>query len=68
MNPSSFNNVINEIFYKTMYLICMYKEDLALNNLQELICHEIKPDETINITTSLCFGNKKAMEKYVGLD
>ena len=25
-----------------IYLICMYKEDLALNNLQGLICHETK--------------------------
>ena len=25
----------------------MYKEDLALNNLQWLICHKIKPNQTI---------------------
>ena len=24
----------------------MYKENLALNNLQWLICHKIKPDQT----------------------
>ena len=24
----------------------MYKEDLALNNLQWLICHKTKPDQT----------------------
>ena len=23
----------------------MYKEDLALNNLQRLICHKTKPDQ-----------------------
>ena len=27
-----------------IYLICIYKEVLALNNLQWLICHEIKPN------------------------
>ena len=26
-----------------IYLIYMYKEDLALNNLQRLICHKTKP-------------------------
>ena len=26
----------------------MYKEDLALNNLQWLICHKIKPNQTMN--------------------
>ena len=24
--------------------MCMYKEDLALNNLQVLICHKTKPN------------------------
>ena len=27
-----------------IYLIYMYKENLALNNLQWLICHETKPN------------------------
>ena len=30
-----------------IYLINMYKEDLALNNLQWLICHKTKPKQTI---------------------
>ena len=29
-----------------IYFIYMYKEDLALNNLQWLICHKIKPNQT----------------------
>ena len=32
-----------------IYLIYIYKEDLALNNLQWLICHEIKPNQIIYI-------------------
>ena len=28
------------------YLINMYKENLALNNLQWLICHKTKPNQT----------------------
>ena len=35
MNSGSFNTVI----YK-MWLQIIYKEDLALNNLQVLICHK----------------------------
>ena len=27
----------------------MYKEDLALSNPQELICHKTKPNQTTNI-------------------
>ena len=33
LNPSKLNHI---------YLICMYKEDFALNNLQWLICHKTK--------------------------
>ncbi len=29
-----------------IYLIYMYKEDLALNNLQWLICHKTQPNPT----------------------
>ena len=27
------------------YLICMYKEDVPLNNLQWLICHKTHPNQ-----------------------
>ena len=29
-----------------IYLIYMYNEDLALNNLQGMICHKAKPNQT----------------------
>ena len=29
-----------------VYLIYMFKEDLALNNLQKLICRKTKPNQT----------------------
>ena len=32
-----------------IYLIYMYKKDLALNNLQWLICHENQPNQIIYI-------------------
>ena len=35
------------MFTNYIYLIYMYKPDLALNNLQWLICHKTKPNQTI---------------------
>ena len=32
------------MFTNPIYLIYMYKEDLALNNQQGLICHQTKPN------------------------
>ena len=34
VNSVSFKNIINKICLQTVYLIYMYKEDLALDNLQ----------------------------------
>ena len=34
MSSGSFTNVINKIFTNHIYLLYMYKPDLALNNLQ----------------------------------
>ena len=31
------------LFTNYEYLISLYKQDLVLNNLQELICHKTKP-------------------------
>ena len=36
----------NNLRYQTLY---MYKEDLALNNLQALICHKTQPNQIIYI-------------------
>ena len=39
----------NNVTYKILiykFDIYMYKEDLALNNLQWLICYEIQPNQT----------------------
>ena len=37
-----------------IYLIYVYKEDLALNNLQGLICHKTKPNQKKLKESSLC--------------
>ena len=49
----------------------MYKEDLALNNQQWLICHEPKPNQTKHIlfnsqpsTTILAIFNTNRIIKY----
>ena len=36
----------NQTKSNPIYLICMYKEDMALNNLQWLICHKINLHQT----------------------
>ena len=43
MSKGSFKNVIYKMYLEIIYLIYMYKQDLALNNLQWLICHKTKP-------------------------
>ena len=46
MTSGSFKNVIYEMCLEIIYLIIyMYKKDLALNNLQWLICHKIRPNQ-----------------------
>ena len=47
MGSDSFKNVIDKMCLEIMYIIYMYKEDLALNNLQWLICHKAKPNQII---------------------
>ena len=32
-----------------MHMVYMNEEDLELNNLQELICHKIQPNQTMYI-------------------
>ena len=46
MSSGSFKNVINKICLEIIYVIYRYKKDLALNNLQWLICHKTKPNQT----------------------
>ena len=44
MSSGSFKNLFHKICLEIIYLIYMYKKDLALNNLQWLICHKTKPN------------------------
>ena len=47
MSLGSFTNVIFNICLKSyIYYVCMYKNDLALNNLQWLIYHKTKRNNT----------------------
>ena len=43
MSPDSFKNVFYRMCFEIIYLIYMHM-DLALNNLQWLICHKTKPN------------------------
>ena len=40
-----FKIIIYKMCLEIIYLIFMYKKDLALNNLQWLICHKIKANQ-----------------------
>ena len=42
MSSGTFKNVIYKMSLEIINLIYMYKKDLALNNLQWLICHKTK--------------------------
>ena len=41
------------MFTNHIYLIYMYKQDLALNNLQWMICYKTKSNQTATPTTCL---------------
>ena len=43
MSSGLFKNVIYKLYIYKSY---MYKENLALNNLQWLICHKSQPNQT----------------------
>ena len=44
MSSGLCKNVIYKMCLEIIYLIHMYKKDLALNNLQWLICNKTKPN------------------------
>ena len=49
MSSGLFKKVYKKCVYKSyIFNIYMYKEDLALNNLQKLICHKTKPNQITN--------------------
>ena len=49
MSSDSFKNVINKMSLQIIYLIYMYKEDLALTNLLWLICHKTQTNQILYI-------------------
>ena len=44
-----FKNVIYKMCFEIIYLIYMYNKELALNNLQGLICHKTQPNQILYI-------------------
>ena len=49
MRSGLFKNVINKMCFQIIYSIYMYKQDLALNNLQWFTCHKTKQNQIIYI-------------------
>ena len=56
MSLSLYKNVINKMCLEIICLIYMYKEDLALNNLQWLICHKTQTNLSFDLQLSYTFG------------
>ena len=48
-SSGSFKNVIYKMGLEIMYLIYIDKKDLALDNLQWLICHKTQPNQILYI-------------------
>ena len=48
-----FKNVIDKMCLEIIYLIYMLKKDLALNNLQWLICQKTKPNQLLKYYSHL---------------
>ena len=46
MSSGLFKNAIYKMCLEIIYSICVYKRDLALNNLQWFIYHKTKPKQT----------------------
>ena len=49
MSSDSFKNIIYKMCLEIIYIIYIYKEDLALNNLQWLIYHKAQPNQILYI-------------------
>ena len=55
MSLGLFKNVIYKICLEIIYLIYMYKKDLALNYVQRLISHKTKSNQLILLQLSIYF-------------
>ena len=53
MSSGSFKDVIYKMCLEIIYYYIMYKKDLALNNLQWLICHKTKQNQTLTPRSTL---------------
>ena len=67
MSTGSFKKVINKI---CLYIIYMYKKDLALSNLQWMICHQTKPnllERAENLSVLFVKSSLKLVDKFTYL-
>ena len=59
MSSGSFKNVITKMCLEVLYIL--YKQDLAFNNLQWLICHKTKPTDFPPIAQSHAWPLQKML-------
>ena len=67
MTLGSFKNVIHKICLEIIYLVYIFKKDLALNNQQWLLCHKTKQNKT-KLSVSLLIQINKAKKNHARAD
>ena len=55
---------INYLLTNHIYLIYIYKDDLAFNNLQELICHKTKPKQARTLIGRRLYPSSEIQSAY----
>ena len=60
MSSGSLKNVINKMCLQIIFLVYLYKEDLALNNHLELICRKPQPTKETVTVIMMLYRNTKA--------
>ena len=65
MSSGTFKNVIYKLGNQITYVICLHKEDLALNNLQWLICHKTKSTRKISSQNNFSWWCSKVKTNWV---
>ena len=63
MNSGTFKDIIYKMWLEIIYLIDMYKKDLALNNM--VTCHKTKPNPTAENFISLWGLSENFFDPYM---
>ena len=59
MSTDSFKNITNKMSLQILYIWYIYCQNLALNNLECLICHKTKPNKPNQVFRIVSEANSK---------